>query len=45
MKLAKDGGVPSVLADKQGEPRQLAVDDSYVYWTNFNTGEVMRVAK
>jgi hypothetical protein len=29
------------LAEQQGSPRFVAVDARAVYWTNFDTGEVM----
>jgi hypothetical protein len=39
------GGSPRVLALAQAGPRAIAVDATAVYWTNFNGGDVMKVAK
>jgi hypothetical protein len=39
------GGPSKVLASGQGTPIGIAVDDSFVYWTNFNDGTVKKVQK
>lgn len=33
---------PLVIADEPGEPREIAVDDAYVYWTNRGASSVRR---
>lgn len=35
---------PVVLANDPGEPAEITVDDTHVYWTNEKTGDVRRVA-
>jgi hypothetical protein len=40
-----DGGSSTVIADSQNGPRNVAVDQTSVYWTNYNSGTVMKVAK
>ncbi len=38
-------GTPTVVASNQGDPHQLALDQTHVYWTNAADGAVMRVAR
>jgi len=45
MKVAKDGGNPTAVASAQNNPRNIVADATYVYWTNFFGGNIMRVAK
>jgi hypothetical protein len=44
LKTAITGGVPTVLASGQG-PARIAVDAHCVYWTNYGSGQIMKVAK
>jgi hypothetical protein len=39
------GGNVTALASAQAQPRRVAIDDSYVYWTNGRAGTVMRANK
>ena len=43
--LAGCAGVPLVLADSVGAPNGIAVDSTYVYFADGNTGEIARVPK
>jgi hypothetical protein len=46
MSIPKGGGVPATVASGQLNPFGVAIDDSYVYWTNLEGGNnVMRVSK
>ena len=43
MKVAIDGGAPTILASGQSSPTRIAVDATSVYWTNSVNGMVMKV--
>jgi hypothetical protein len=43
--VSKQGGVASGLASEQSKPWRLALDESYVYWTNQLGAAVMRTLK
>jgi hypothetical protein len=45
LKIAKAGGAVTVLADNQGSPHVVAVDEGYVYWNCIGAGEIKRMAK
>jgi sugar lactone lactonase YvrE len=45
MKVSKAGGMPVKIADAQGDPLGLAVDDTYVYWVNGDVGTIVRAPK
>ena len=44
-RLAAPGSMPLLLADGQGAPSAIAVDDQFVYWVNRSSGTMMRVGK
>ncbi|HEX8790716.1 MAG TPA: hypothetical protein VF765_07175 [Polyangiaceae bacterium] len=43
MKAPLAGGAPTTLASDQNQPFGIAVDESYVYWTEFGSRHVMKV--
>jgi hypothetical protein len=43
-RVAVGGGTPTTLATRPGPPAHLAVDDSYVYWSEQMDGAIMKVA-
>jgi hypothetical protein len=45
MKAPATGGTPAPVATGQASPHALAVDDQYVYWTNYLGASVMRAPK
>jgi hypothetical protein len=45
LKLAPHDTTPSVLADHQGAPHALAVDDTSVYWNSTDEGAIKKIAK
>jgi hypothetical protein len=49
MKVPRSGGAPSVVAMNQRHPVAIAVDESFVFWTNGGSdgvgGSVMRAPK
>jgi len=45
VKVAASGGTPVDLAGSLGEVLYVAVDTSYVYWTDESLGTIMRVGK
>jgi hypothetical protein len=42
MTVPTAGGTPAVVAPESGAPAHIAVDASYVYWSDLNQGAVMR---
>jgi hypothetical protein len=38
------GGSPTTIGAGQSNPESIVTDDSYVYWTNLNSGQVIRCA-
>jgi sugar lactone lactonase YvrE len=42
---ADGGATPEILAPNQGAPSSIALDDQYVYWTDFNDGTVQKVPR
>ncbi len=40
-RISKEGGTAQKIADAQGTPGYIAVDDVNAYWTNSGTGQVM----
>ncbi|MEO7113647.1 MAG: hypothetical protein ABI183_24625 [Polyangiaceae bacterium] len=44
-RMSKTGGPPISIAIAQGQPHGIAVDDKYVYWVNYDSGEVRRALK
>jgi len=44
MKVTVGGGTPKTLATRPGPPAHLALDDSYVYWSEQMGGAIMKVA-
>jgi sugar lactone lactonase YvrE len=45
MKVPLGGGTPTTLARGQDWPECVIVDSTYVYWTDANSGTVMKAAK
>jgi hypothetical protein len=45
MRVDKDASHLTTLAQGLANPGWLAIDDSFVYWTNFDDGTVMRISK
>ena len=45
LRFPKDGGPATTLASDQPRPMSLAVDESFVYWVNYDGGTVVRVRK
>jgi hypothetical protein len=43
--IAGDAGAPEILAPNQGAPSSIALDDQYVYWTDFDDGTVQKVPR
>jgi hypothetical protein len=44
-KVPLAGGPAVEIATCQGKPSAIAVDDQYVYWLNYITGDVLRAPK
>jgi len=44
-KVTLDGSPVAEIATCQGKPSSIAVDDRYVYWLNYITGEVVQAPK
>jgi len=46
-RVYKDGGAPELIAssDDAGNPRRLAVDDTHVYWADYDAGSIARATK
>ncbi len=45
VRMNKDGSEPITMAEGQGYPYRMAIDDIAVYWTNQTTGQVMVLRK
>lgn len=45
VRMNKDGSEPITVAEGQGYPYRMAIDDLAVYWTNQTTGQVMVLRK
>jgi sugar lactone lactonase YvrE len=45
MKVDKSGGIPAILSSSVNNSYDITVDGSNVYWTNYNNGTVIKVAK
>lgn len=44
-RVSKDGGRPTLLVTQKLDSRNIAVDATNIYWTNYFQGTVMRLRK
>jgi hypothetical protein len=45
LRIPKEGGVAEVLAEDQGAPHAIAVDDTGVYWNCINEGTIKKLVR